>query len=129
MKQPEPTRGCLLALKDIILRLDAHITQQRKFQIPFFYYKDKKLCFLWVDRKKPIIGFVEDKNIYPKQAGVTRKNKMELLYLDPSKDIPLKTVERHLKALIKLYEAHPTTQSKIKEKRYKQQSWPWKKRS
>lgn len=103
MKQPEPIRSCLLALKDIILGLDPDITQQRKFQIPFFYYKDKKLCFLWVKNKKPLIGFVEDKNIYPKKEGLKRKDKMETLYLDPNADIPIKMITRNLQKTIKIY--------------------------
>lgn len=103
MKQPEPTRGCLLALKDIILGLDPNITQQRKFQIPFFYYNGKKLCFLWVKQKKPLIGFVEDKNIYPKKEGLKRKDHMEVLYLDPNADIPVKLIVKHLKKTMKLY--------------------------
>ncbi len=103
MKQPEPTRGCLLALKDLILRLDPNITQQRKFQIPFFYYKDKKLCFLWVHKKQPLIGFVEDKTIYPKKDGIKRKDKMETMYFDANADIPIKLIMSNLKKTIKLY--------------------------
>lgn len=103
MKQPEPTRGCLLALKDLILRLDSNISHQRKFQIPFFYYKDKKLCFLWINKKKLMLGFVEDKNIYPKKEGIKRKDQMSALYIDPNADIPIELINSNLLEIIKLY--------------------------
>ncbi|PBQ31383.1 hypothetical protein CNR22_06265 [Sphingobacteriaceae bacterium] len=103
MKQPEPIQGCLLALKEIIMSQDHQITQQRKFQIPFFYHGDKKLCFLWVTKKKIMMGFIEDKTIHPKKDGLKRKDKMETLLLDPAADIPLKLIVRELKKKIKLY--------------------------
>ncbi|HXU26605.1 MAG TPA: DUF1801 domain-containing protein [Bacteroidia bacterium] len=103
LKQPEPIQSCLLALKDIILRHDKNITHQRKFQIPFFYYKDKKLCYLWVNKKKLLFGIVEDKNIYPKKDGIKRKDKMESIQIDPNADIPLDIILGLLKEKIKLY--------------------------
>ncbi len=103
MKQPEPIQGCLLALKSIILEVDPNITQQRKFQIPFFYYKDKKLCYLWVTKKKIQMGFAEDKSIHPKKEGVKLKDKYEHLIIDANKDIPVKLIVRNLKKTIKLY--------------------------
>lgn len=93
----------MLALKDIILNVDLNITHQRKFQIPFFYYKDKKLCFLWVHRKKLLMGFVEDKKIYPKKDSVNRKDKTETIQIDPQADIPVKVILKKLQEKIKLY--------------------------
>lgn len=60
-KQEAMIRECLLALKDIILSVDDNITHVRKYQIPFFCYKEFNLGFLWVHRKKIIVGFIEDK--------------------------------------------------------------------
>lgn len=86
------------------MRLDENITHQRKFQIPFFYYKDKKLCYLWVkDKKKLLFGVVEDKNIYPKKDGVKRKDKMESIQIDPYADIPIELILRLLQEKIDLY--------------------------
>ena len=96
-------QGCLLALKDIILRLDESITHQRRFQIPFFYYKDKKLADLWVTKKKLQIGFIEDKNIYPKKEGVRLKDKYESIIIDPNTDIPIELITKELTKRIALY--------------------------
>jgi hypothetical protein len=103
LKQPEPIQGCLLALKDIILRHDKHITHQRKFQIPFFYYKDKKLAFLWLNKKKLLMGFIEDKNIHPKQEGIKLKDKYESMVIDPHADIPIDIIITELNKKISLY--------------------------
>jgi hypothetical protein len=104
LKQPEPIQGCLLALKNIIMGIDSQITHQRKFQIPFFYYKDKKLCFLWVKGKKTLLGFVEDKSIYPAVAGVKRKNGIEMIQINPDEDLPLEFILQTIQERIRLYE-------------------------
>lgn len=104
MKQPEPIRGCLLALKNFILELDPNISHHRKFQIPFFYYKDKKLCYLWVTKKKIQFGFIEDKTIQPKKEGLKLKDKYQSIIIDPNKDIPIKMIVRNLKKMIKVYD-------------------------
>ncbi len=104
LKHPEPIQGCLLALRNLILRIDDQITHERKFQIPFFYYKGKKLCFLWVNKKKLLIGFIVDKSIYPVVPGVKRNDDMETLQIDPNADLPVKIVLEKLLQLMKLYE-------------------------
>jgi hypothetical protein len=103
LKQPEPMQGCLLALKDIILGLDKNITHQRRFQIPFFYYKDKKLSYLWVTKKKLQMGFIEDKNIHPKKEGLRLKDKYTSILIDPHADLPIDLIIKELKARIALY--------------------------
>ena len=103
LKQPEPIQGCLLALKDIILGLDKSITHQRRFQIPFFYYNDKKLSYLWVTKKKIQIGFIEDKSIHPKKEGLRLKDKYQSIIIDPHADIPIELIIQELNKKIALY--------------------------
>lgn len=103
-KQPEPFQSCLLALKEIILAHDPQITHGRMFQIPFFFYRDKKLAFLWINRKKLLLGFVEDMKIQKAVAGTRRKNKYETMEIDPEMDIPVKTIAKKLDALIRKYD-------------------------
>jgi hypothetical protein len=104
LNQPEPTQECLLALKRIFLNADCHISETRKYQVPFFYYKGKKLCFLWVNRKKLILGFVTDKSIYPIVEGMKRKDEMEMIQIDPIKDLPFEMILEHPDRLMKLYD-------------------------
>lgn len=63
LKKPEPYQSCLLALKHLILSIDAGITHERKFQIPFFMYKGRKLGYLWLNGKKLMLGFCIDKSL------------------------------------------------------------------
>jgi len=43
LQQEEPTRSCLLALRTIILKQDADISNSLKYGMPFFLIKEK--CF------------------------------------------------------------------------------------
>ena len=103
-KQPEPIQGCLLALKDIILGIDKQIVQRRKYQIPFFYYKEKSLGFLWVYRKKIMVGFITDKSVLPHERE-PHKNKVETMLIAPSEDIPVEIITDHYLQLMRLYDS------------------------
>lgn len=61
--QQEPERSCLLGLKEIILQRDSEISNQWKSGMPFFCYKGRMFCYLWIHKKykKPYIGIVEGK--------------------------------------------------------------------
>jgi len=51
------------------MHVDEEIVHERKFQLPFFSYKGKKLAFLWMNRKKLIVGFITDKRVLPATDG------------------------------------------------------------
>jgi hypothetical protein len=46
LQQNDPYRGCMLALRDIVLKQDTAITHEWKYGMPFFCYKGKMFCFL-----------------------------------------------------------------------------------
>ena len=104
LKQNEPFRGSLFALKQIIMGVSDHITHERKYQIPFFCYKGKKIGFLWMNRKKLILGFVTDKRILPQVAGIRQKDQMEMIQIDPTADLPKELIVSKLQDLIGKYE-------------------------
>ena len=103
LKQPEPIQGCLLALKSIILSVNKEISHRRAYQIPFFYYKEKKLAFLWVHRKRLLLGIVTDKSMLEFPEGVRRKDNYETVIIDPNEDIPLEEIVSLIQRQIKLY--------------------------
>src|SRR6201985_1797739 len=89
LAKPEPYQSCLLALKDVILRYNPGICHERKFQIPFFTYKGKKLGYLWLNGKKLMVGFCLDKRLQPVVDGGKHKDKYESVRIDPNEDIPV----------------------------------------
>lgn len=104
LKQPEPIQGCLLALRSIILSIDKEISHRRLYQIPFFYYEEKKLAFLWVNRKKLLFGIITDKSILTFPEGVKPKDQYETLEINPSEDIPVAEVIERIQVQINLYQ-------------------------
>jgi hypothetical protein len=104
LRHPEPFQGCLLALKHIILNLDNRITHERKYQIPFFCFEGKKLAFLWMNRKKLILGFVTDKSIIPPIVGIKHKDRFEMIQMDPNVDLPMEMIVAKLREQIRMYE-------------------------
>ncbi|NEW84700.1 MAG: DUF1801 domain-containing protein [Mariniphaga sp.] len=105
LKQNEPIRECLLALKQIIMGVSDQITHERKFQIPFFSYKGKKLGFLWMNRKKLILGFVTDKSILTPEDGIRLKDQLEMIQINPNADLPKELIVAKLQEIIRMYEA------------------------
>ncbi|MEB0263156.1 MULTISPECIES: DUF1801 domain-containing protein [unclassified Mucilaginibacter] len=100
LTKPEPYQSCLLALRDIILRLDAEIIHERKFQIPFFTYRGKKLAYLWLDHKKLKMGFCLDKSLQQPVGGAKPKDQYESILIDPNQDLPLDLICQKLNVYI-----------------------------
>ncbi|MDB5158897.1 MAG: hypothetical protein JWR50_3604 [Mucilaginibacter sp.] len=102
LSKPEPYQSCLLALRDIILSANLLICHERKFQIPFFTYKDKKLAYLWLDRKKLKLGFCLDKSLLEVTPGVKPKDQYESMVIDPNEDILIEIILEKLNAYLQL---------------------------
>jgi len=106
-KQDVAMRECLLALKSIILSLDEHIVPKRKYQIPFFTYKDYTLGFLWVHRKRIIVGFVEDRKWKARSSAlptVPKKDSVYTIEVNPLADIPIEIIKENYRSLINRYQ-------------------------
>ena len=94
LKQEEPTQGCMIALRDIILGMNEHVTAAWRYSMPFFLYKGKRFCYLWKDKKtgEPYIGIVDGKAIHHPQLEQGNRSRMKILRVDPNKDIDVETV-------------------------------------
>lgn len=97
-KQETATRDCLLALKSIVLSIDNGITHKRKYQIPFFCYNEFNLGFLWVRKKKILVGFIEDKKHFKRT-----KDSVATLEINPLEDIPLDEIRQAFGQLVTKY--------------------------
>lgn len=94
-----------MALRDLILRLDEHITPEWKYKLPFFYYKGKMFCYLWLHKKykKPYIGIVESKHIDHPDLIIEKRARMKIMLIDPNADLPVEKINDILKQAIAKY--------------------------
>ena len=105
LKQEEPVKGVFLALKDIILKQDHEITHVLKYGMPFFCYKGKMFCYLWIHKKhkQPYIGIVEGKHFDEPFLIQEARSRMKIMMLNADKDLPLEQIESILQKALNLY--------------------------
>lgn len=105
LQKDEPVKSYLLALREYVLSYDQNITEAWKYKMPFYCYKGKMFCYLWVHKKfhQPYIGIVEGKKIQHPKLIQEKRARMKIMLFDPEKDIPVKTVNSILKEVIRLY--------------------------
>lgn len=102
--KPEPLQSCLLYLRQFILSYNNNFSEQYKFKIPFYYFKNKWCCYLSISKKTQqiYIGFVQGHQLqHPKLLGEGRKQ-IKVFYVDPEKDIDIKSLKQILNLCVKL---------------------------
>lgn len=105
LKQQEPTKSCLLALRSLILKQSKLITETQKYSMPCFCYKNKMFCYLWTDKKthEPYILMVEGKHLDHPLLEQGSRSRMKILRINPDKNLPVKTITLILKSALALY--------------------------
>lgn len=105
LQKEEPLKSCLLALRTVILALGKDITPEWKYKLPFFYYKGKMFCYLWIHKKyrKPYIGIVESKHIDHPDLIIEKRARMKILLIDAEADLPVEKINYILKQAIAKY--------------------------
>ena len=105
LSKPEPLKGCLLSLRDVILRSNSEITEAWKYSMPFFCFRKRMFCYLWIQKKTsvPYIGIVEGRNISHPRLIQESRSRMKILLIDPTKDLPVKVILTILRKAARLY--------------------------
>jgi hypothetical protein len=105
-RQAEPIRSCLLALHKFILSTNNDISEAWKYGMPFFCYRKKMFCYLWIDKKinQPYIGFVEGRKMEHPQLIAGNRARMKIMIIDPNKDLPVKTIKKIVQTALVFYE-------------------------
>ncbi|MFH6987997.1 DUF1801 domain-containing protein [Flavobacterium collinsii] len=105
LKQEEPIKGIFLAVKEIILKQDSDITNVLKYGMPFFCYKGKMFCYLWMHKKykQPYIGIVEGKHFEEPFLLQEVRSRMKIMLLDFEEDLPIERIEKILEQALNLY--------------------------
>ena len=104
LRQEPGTAGVLLALKEIILSQDKNVTSEWKYGMPFFCYKGKMFCYLWVHKKfgQPYLGIVEGKHFDHPLLIQEKRSRMKIMLFDPAKDLPVKAIKGILQQALRL---------------------------
>jgi len=105
LKQEEPVKEIFLALKEIILKQDQDITHVLKYGMPFFCYKTKMFCYLWIHKKykQPYIGIVEGKHFDESFLIQESRSRMKIMLFNTNEDLPLEQIETVIQKALNLY--------------------------
>lgn len=105
LNKEEPYKSCLLALREIILKQDALITNELKYGMPMFCYKGKMFCYLWTDKKtnQPYIGFVEGNRLNHSKLEQGNRARMKILPINANADLPKNLIQDLLKQALDFY--------------------------
>ena len=105
LNKEEPHRSCLVSLRNIILSQDQDVTETRKYGMPCFCYRTKMFCYLWTDKKsgEPYILMVEGKHLNHPGLETGNRSRMKIFRINPTKDIPVKSIEILLNKALDLY--------------------------
>jgi hypothetical protein len=107
LNQDEPEKGAFLALKEIILKQDPEITNVLKYGMPFFCYKGKMFCYLWIHKKlkQPYIGIVEGKHFDEPFLIQEKRSRMKIFMLNSEQDLPLEQIKSIIHKALNLYKS------------------------
>lgn len=105
LQKEEPVKSCLLAMRAYILAYDTSITEAWKYKMPFYCYKGKMFCYLWINKKtgQPYLGIVEGRKTVHPLLIQEKRSRMKILLLDPNKDLPVKTIHTIFRMAMKFY--------------------------
>lgn len=103
--QSEPIRTCLLALREIIFSQDNEVVNAWKYGMPFFCFRGKMFCYLWIHKKykQPYLGIVEGKRFDHPALVSEKRSRMKIMLFDPNKDLPIDIINSVLQQAIKFY--------------------------
>lgn len=105
LTKEEPVKGCLLALRDIVLNYNSMLEPAWKYRLPCFMYGNHIFCYLWVDKKtqQPYIAIGKGRYIEHPELIQGNRTFVKLLMVDPQKDIPVETIYTIFDMAMKLY--------------------------
>jgi hypothetical protein len=105
IKQTEENNACLQFLRNHLLSFNTEITEHYKWKLPFYNFKGKMFCYLWIDKKTqhPYICFVKGKHSKNPHLEFGARKTMKALTINPNEDIPVDIINNILEELILLY--------------------------
>ncbi|MGB0524966.1 MAG: DUF1801 domain-containing protein [Flammeovirgaceae bacterium] len=104
LNKEEPTKSCLIAVREFILSHHADMSEAWRYRMPFFLYQNKRICYLWTDKKskEPYLGIVDGNQLEHPLLEQGNRSRMKIFRINPSEDLPLETLDTLLNAMIHL---------------------------
>lgn len=98
LDKPEPIKGCLLSLREIVLNFDSEIKETKKYGIPCYLYQNKPFCYIWTDKKSgdPYLLIVEGHQIEHPALEQGDRKRMKTLTVKADEDIDLTEIQQVL---------------------------------
>ncbi|WP_316736591.1 DUF1801 domain-containing protein [Pedobacter aquatilis] len=102
-QKDEPVKGCLQYLRLLLLD-NTDVTEHWKYGMPFYYYKGKMFCYLWIHKKihQPYIGWVDGNKINHEDLLQEKRARMKILLINHVDDIPEQKIKSILKQALAL---------------------------
>lgn len=99
---PEAEQYCFLYLRDYFKNYHPEITEHLKFNIPFYFYKNKWLCYFTYQpkTKQSYIGFVDGKYLKHKKLEFKGRTLIKQYSIFPQQDLNMPEIEAILKEAI-----------------------------
>ena len=90
----EPDRSCLLALRRLILIQNEQISEKLSWKMPFFYYRNKMLCYLRQDKTthRFYSSWSEGNQLHHPQLKQEGRKRFKVLYFNTNEDIDRETI-------------------------------------
>ncbi len=91
LNKPEPAGSCLVALRQLVLRFNADVSEVWKYHMPFYTIRGKRFCYIWLEKKtgRPYIGIVDGKLIEHPFLFAEKRTRMKIIPIDPAQDLPV----------------------------------------
>jgi hypothetical protein len=103
-KQPEPLKGCFLAMRAFMLNSHDDIKETTKYGMPCFTFRGKPFCYLWKDKKsnEPYFLWVDGKLMNHPALEQGTRNKMKILRVNPTENLPIELIKTVMKEALNL---------------------------
>lgn len=101
---PEPSQSALLYLRHFFIHTMG-LTENWKFNTPFYYYKNKWFCYLSYSKKKDetYIGFVKGNKIEFRNLVSEGRKQIKVYHINPSENINEKDLKKIVSLLKEFY--------------------------
>lgn len=104
-QKEEPFKSCFAFLRSYILKQSPDITEEWKYGLPFYYYKGKMFCYLWIHKKykQPYIGIVKGAQIELPYLLQEKRKTMKIFLVNPEADIDIEKLDAVFTQMLNLY--------------------------